>query len=172
MSRLLWFVLGVIATILVLFAGGYLFLRSGGVSMQTTASPLPLERAVARMALHARIAKEAPAQAPLAASEDNLAAGARIYREHCAYCHGIAGQPQTATVKGMFPRPPQLFKGKGVTDDPAGEIYWKTANGIRLTGMPGYRGALSEDQMWQVALLLLHANQLPAPVLKIIRDGA
>jgi len=26
------------------------------------------------------------------------------------------------------------FKGKGVTDDPAGVTYWKVANGIRLTG--------------------------------------
>jgi hypothetical protein len=40
------------------------------------------------------------------------------------------------TSKGMYPQPPELFKGKGVTDDPAGETYWKVANGIRLTGMP------------------------------------
>jgi hypothetical protein len=68
----------------------------------------------------------------------------------------------------MFPRPPQLFKGKGVTDDPAGEIHRKTANGVRLTGMPGYRGALSEDQMWQVSLLLLNAGKLPPAVKELV----
>ena len=51
-----------------------------------------------------------------------------------------------------------------LTDDEPGETYWKVANGIRLTGMPGYRGSLSEDQLWQVSLLLAHANQLPVAV--------
>jgi len=31
---------------------------------------------------------------------------------------------------------PSFSKVKGVSDDPAGETYWKVANGIRLTGMP------------------------------------
>ena len=71
----------------------------------------------------------------------------------------------------MFPRPPQLFKGKGVTDDPVGEIYWKTANGVRLTGMPGYRGALNEDQLWQVSLMLLNAGKLPPAVRELVAQS-
>ena len=62
----------------------------------------------------------------------------------------------------MFPIPPQLLVKKGVTDDPAGETYWKVTNGIRLTGMPGYTKTLSDTQRWQVSLLLLHAHDLPA----------
>jgi mono/diheme cytochrome c family protein len=50
----------------------------------------------------------------------------------------------------------------GVTDDPPGETYWKVANGIRLTGMPGFTTSLSNEQMWQVSLLLADANKLPA----------
>jgi len=34
----------------------------------------------------------------------------------------------------MYPAPPQLFHGVGVTDDDAWESYWKVENGIRLTG--------------------------------------
>lgn len=64
----------------------------------------------------------------------------------------------------MFPAPPHLFKGKGVTDDRAGETYWKVANGIRLTGMPAYNGSLSETEMWQVSLLLAKADKLPSQV--------
>jgi mono/diheme cytochrome c family protein len=67
----------------------------------------------------------------------------------------------------MFPRPPELFKGHGVTDDPAGETYWKVNNGIRLTGMPAYGGSLSKDEMWQVSLLLANADKLPPQVLEI-----
>ena len=93
-----------------------------------------------------------------------MLAGAKLYRENCAVCHGLAGVPQTPTSKGMFPKPPQLMKGKGVTDDPAAESYWRTANGIRLTGMPGYRGSFSDEQLWQVSLFLATANQLPQSV--------
>ena len=54
----------------------------------------------------------------------------------------------------MFPTPPHLFKGHGVTDDPPGETYWKVANGIWLSAMPSYKKSLTEEQMWQVSLLL------------------
>jgi mono/diheme cytochrome c family protein len=64
----------------------------------------------------------------------------------------------------MYPHPPKLLEGKGVTDDEPGESYWKIANGIRLTGMPGFRPALSETQMWQVALLVANADKLPKAV--------
>lgn len=148
----------------------YLYFRLGYAPVAISAPPLPFEKRLARMALHARIAKEAPAQAPMAASEENLAAGARIYREHCAFCHGFRGQDPTATAKGMFPRPPQLLRGKGVTDDPAGESYWKAANGIRLTGMPGYRGPLSEEQLWQVSLLLANAGKISEPVKGLLAE--
>jgi mono/diheme cytochrome c family protein len=64
----------------------------------------------------------------------------------------------------MYPHPPKLTEGKGVTDDEPGESYWKVANGIRLTGMPGFRPALSETQMWQVSLLVANADKLPKTV--------
>ena len=44
------------------------------------------------------------------------------------------------------------------------ESYWKTANGIRLTGMPGYRGSLSDEQLWQVSQFLATADKLPQSV--------
>jgi hypothetical protein len=47
-----------------------------------------------------------------------------------------------------------------VTDDPAGETYWKVANGIRLTGMPEFKHSLNDTQMWQVSLLLANADKI------------
>jgi mono/diheme cytochrome c family protein len=63
----------------------------------------------------------------------------------------------------MYPKPPLLLEGKGVTDDEPGESYWKISNGIRLTGMPGFSKSLSETQMWQIALLVANAEKLPPP---------
>jgi hypothetical protein len=57
-----------------------------------------------------------------------------------------------------------------VSDDPPGETYWKVANGIRLTGMPSYKGVLTETGMWQVSLLLANADKpLPEAAVAILR---
>jgi mono/diheme cytochrome c family protein len=61
----------------------------------------------------------------------------------------------------MFPDPPKLMEGTGVTDDPPAESYWKVAGGIRMTGMPGFDKTLSTTQMWQVSLLVANADKLP-----------
>lgn len=158
------FLLGVVVGVILIPGFVFVYFSLGYAPVATWAAPMPFEKRFARMALHTRIAKDAPERVPLAATEHNLAAGARVYREHCALCHGLIGHDQTATAKGMFPHPPQLFKGKGVTDDSPGESYWKAANGIRLTGMPSYRGSLTEDQLWQVSLLLANADKLPESV--------
>jgi thiosulfate dehydrogenase len=115
-----------------------------------------VEKRLAHIALNARIEKEAPKVVPIEINDENYLGGARLYRTNCAVCHGLPNQSDTATSKGVFPRPPQLFKGHGVTDDPVGETYWKVSNGIRPTGMPSYAGALSEKEMWQVSLMLAH----------------
>lgn len=172
MTRLLTgFVLGVLATMLLASAGIYTYFARGMAPVATSAPPMPFEKRLARMALHARMEREMPGQPPLSPDEGNLVAGARVYAQHCAVCHGLPGGTQTAIAEGEFPKPPHLFHGKGVTDDTAGETYWKVANGIRLTGMPGFEKSLSTDQMWQVSLLLANADKLPASVGGVLADG-
>jgi thiosulfate dehydrogenase len=155
------FLFGLVLGVCLIPALAYLAIRFGYVPVATSAPPLPFERRLAQMALQARIAREAPGESPLPASEANLVAGAKVYRQDCAVCHGLIGQQPTDISQGMFPKPPQLFHGKGVTDDPVGETYWKATNGIRLTGMPAFMGALTNEQLWQVSLLLANADKLP-----------
>jgi mono/diheme cytochrome c family protein len=125
---------------------------------------MPFEKTFAKMAQHARLDKEMPKSVPVQADEAAYAAGAQIYKEHCAVCHGLPDVPQTAIAKGMFPKPPKLMQGTGVTDDAPAETYWKVAGGIRMTGMPAFDKDLSTTQMWQVSLLLANADKLPASV--------
>jgi len=154
------FLAGVVVTLLAIVAIVYIYFATGMAPVATSASPIPFEGKFAHMALHARMEKEMPTQVPVPADETNLMSGARVYLEQCAVCHGVPGKDQTAIAKGEFPRPPHLFQGKGVTDDEPGETYWKVANGIRLTGMPGFNQQLSTTEMWQVSLLLAHADKL------------
>jgi mono/diheme cytochrome c family protein len=72
----------------------------------------------------------------------------------------------------MYPVPPQLFHGTGVTDDDAWESYWKVENGIRMTGMPGFKGQLTETQIWQVSVLVKNADKISDAVKKELAAGA
>jgi thiosulfate dehydrogenase len=159
------FVIGVVITLVVLAGGAYLFVKTGGISMDTTAPPLPLERKVAGMALRASIGHAVDQKNPLPFNDDTMLAGARKYKQNCAVCHGVPGQPPTAISKGMFPDPPQLFEKKGmVTDDPEGETFWKVTHGIRLSGMPGFASTLSDSERWQLTTLVAHADKLSPAV--------
>ncbi|HXJ90439.1 MAG TPA: c-type cytochrome [Candidatus Binatia bacterium] len=150
----------------------YLYFSKGLAPVATSAPPMPFERTFARMALHARMDKEIPKDVPIAADEGAYTAGAQIYKEQCAVCHGLPGQTQTAIAKGMFPKPPKLMEGTGVTDDRPGETFWKVSGGIRMTGMPGFEKTLSTTQMWQVSLLCANADKLPNNVKDALKEAA
>ncbi|HTC93791.1 MAG TPA: cytochrome c [Terriglobales bacterium] len=166
------FLIGFILGLVVIPVGLYFYFSTGSVPVATSAQPMPFEKRMANMALDARVKKEAPSTVPIPANDANYIAGAQIYQQNCAVCHGLPGQQPNAIAKGMFPKPPQLFHGKGVTDDPTQETYWKAANGIRLTGMPGFKGSLSDDQLWQVSLLLANADKLPAQALAALNGSS
>jgi mono/diheme cytochrome c family protein len=59
-----------------------------------------------------------------------------------------------------------------VTDDEPWESYWKAENGIRMSGMPGFKGQLSETQIWQVAVLVKNADKISDAVKKELAAGA
>ena len=172
------FILGVIIGILLVPTAFYLYCRSGHAPVATAASPMPFERFFARTAMHSTINREAPktrstrattgvsarasARATSVLPSRNLLAGVDVYRHNCGGCHGLPGRPTSNAAKGMFPSPPQLFEaGHMVTDDPVGESYWKVKHGIRLSGMPGFTGLLTDEQIWNVSLLLANADKLP-----------
>lgn len=159
--RLGWFAFGIVTAFLGLGVGAYLFVRAGGVPMETSARPLPLEKTVARLALRASLGNARAERNPLPVDDAGMLAGLDLYKEHCSVCHGMPGRPPTAISKGMFPPPPQLFeKDDMVTRDPEGITYWKVTHGIRLTGMPGFGSALSTTQRWQITMLVARADKL------------
>jgi thiosulfate dehydrogenase len=163
------FLLGVIIGVVLVVGSLFAYLRIGNLPVATADQPFPFERAVTHSALDARIEKELVKTPPIAADAAAFHAGAAIYRQQCAACHGLVGK-DSSFAKYMFPHAPQLFVKHrdedvvGVSDDPPGETYWKVANGIRLTGMPSYKNVLSETEMWQVSQLLANADKLPADV--------
>jgi thiosulfate dehydrogenase len=158
------FLLGLIVGLIVIPVGVYMYFSSGSAPVATKSTPMPFEKMLASLALHARMRKEMPKSSPIPADEATFLAGAQVYKDNCAVCHGLPGQPQSAIALGMFPKPPKLMEGTGVSDDPPEETYWKVEGGIRMTGMPGFEKLLSPTQMWQVSLLLANSDKLPNTV--------
>jgi thiosulfate dehydrogenase len=166
------FIVGVIIGLALVPLAVYLYFTTGMAPVATNAQAMPFEKMMANKALHARLDKEMPkGQPPVQADAASYTAGAQTYADHCAVCHGLPGHPKPPIAMGEYPIPPQLFMGHGVTDDPAGETYWKVANGIRLTGMPAFTGSLSDTQMWQVSVMLANADKLPDDVKQTLQTA-
>jgi mono/diheme cytochrome c family protein len=170
--------LGIILGILLVPVAVMAWFHFGNPPVAVADTPFPMERQITRIPLNARMDREMVTTPPIQADETAFVAGAEIYREQCSACHGFHGKPSSFGAQ-MFPKAPQLWEKHknsavvGVSDDPPGETYWKVANGIRLTGMPAYKGVLGETEMWQVSLLLANANKvLPAETVDILRGVA
>jgi thiosulfate dehydrogenase len=168
------FLIGVVIGLLLLPIGAFCYLHYGNPPVAVADAPFPFEKQIVHMPLHARIAKEMPRSVPIQPTADNLTAGAQIYRQNCAFCHGLNDQNSTVAPH-MYPHAPQLWHAHGnnnvvgVSDDPPGQTYWTVANGLRLTGMPAFDQVLSSTQMWQVSLLLANANKtLPQGAMDIL----
>ena len=95
------FLFGVVIGVVVVPLVVYFYFSTGMAPVATAAPAMPFEKTFARMALHARLDKEMPKDVPVTADEAAYTAGAQIYKDHCAVCHGLPGQAQTAIASGM-----------------------------------------------------------------------
>ena len=165
MNPTLKFLFGVLVGLLILPAVLFLYVATGHAPVATADPSMPVEAFFAKLGRKSRIRAEQPKRDLVTFSIADLQAGADVYQKDCAFCHGLPNQPKSDAAKGMFPHAPQLFDHEDmVTDDPVGEDFWKVKNGIRLSGMPGFKDSLSETQIWQVSALLAKADQLPPEV--------
>ena len=90
---------------------------------------------------------------PVAAAPDALTQARRTYNSRCAVCHGPDGKAKVATGERMFPRAADLT-GAGVQGKSDGALFWVLENGYPHTGMPGWKGLLSDQELWQLVTLI------------------
>lgn len=170
MRFLLGLIFGIVLVPLVVLA----YLTYGNVPVAVSDLPFPREAQLVHIPLNARVQKEMVGTR-MEPDQSTLTAGARIYVERCAFCHGLHNKP-AAIGNHMYPDAPQLLEAHhndpsivGVSDDPVGETYWKVQNGIRLTGMPSFKTQLNDNEMWQVSIFLANANKpMPPAALDVL----
>lgn len=83
---------------------------------------------------------------------DLVRRGLGLFRQHCVTCHGGPGVAREAFAMGLEPGAPDLAE-IGRDWSPA-ELYWTTANGIKMSAMPAWKFRLSEADLWALVAFL------------------
>lgn len=83
-------------------------------------------------------------QNPFARSEPDRQAGAKLFRQECASCHG-------RDARGIGKAPP--LAGPTVRQAQPGKLFWILRNGSLRRGMPSF-AHLPEDERWQIVTYL------------------
>ena len=154
------FLLGILFTIIVSGVAAYWIATRGYVSFQADQQPSATEAKVAMAAVDASTERHAPdAKNPVSATEENLVAGAKLYLDHCAGCHGVPSNPESTFGRSFYPPVPEFFKD--APDMPENENFYIIQHGIRWTGMPAWNATLNDGQIWQVVTFLSNVEKLP-----------
>lgn len=98
---------------------------------------------------------------PLAPSESNLSSARQIYFDECAQCHGERGKGDGPEARTHYPLPADLTDAKLLAHVTDGEIFYQISEGRRP--MPSFKGRLTQDQRWQLVLLVRSFSQPAAP---------
>ncbi len=154
------FIIGVIVTVVVIFGGAYIYLTSGAFDTRAVGNtPGTLERKIANHAVDEWVEGHAPNHAnPFQPTMENLLAGQKVYDDNCAFCHGSLKQPISPMRKNFYPPVPQLMSR--TPHDPDGDFFYVAKYGIRFSGMPGWDGQLSDDDIWKAVLFIKNSDKV------------
>jgi thiosulfate dehydrogenase len=158
------FILGFVVGVVVLLVATFVYIRFGFADPRADIPVGTLETKIAMPALDAAVDRRAPeVHNPLQAADENLLAGMRTYQSNCASCHGDVQHHQALLADALYPRAPQFTQDP--PDMPENQNFYIIQHGIRFSGMPAWKGALTEDQIWQLTAFLSHMDRLPPDVL-------
>ena len=91
-------------------------------------------------------------QNPLEPSELNLASARAIYVEKCANCHGETGRGDGHDAALYDPAPSNFTDAQALRAVTDGEMFYKISEGRKP--MPAYKKKLTEQQRWELILLV------------------
>jgi len=94
-------------------------------------------------------AKEHEKTNPFRDQADAVAAGQRVYKDHCSHCHGDNQQGNK--------KHPQLRSARVQREATEGDLHWLLVNGSMGHGMPSW-SKLGDPQIWQLVSFLKSLN--------------
>ena len=103
-------------------------------------------------------------------SPEALRTGLAHYRGMCVTCHGAPGVDASDIGVGLNPPAPDLTLAK-VQARTDGELFWLVANGIRMTGMPGFGPTHENEEIWKIVAFLRHLPEITAEEEKLLKTS-
>lgn len=109
-----------------------------------------------------------------------VAAGRDLYFRHCHYCHGTDMAGQGMFAHALYPPPTSFVDPGTIAQQRESFLFWRVAKGgpgLPLEGapwetsMPAWEQFLSEEQIWEVILVLYHdTGQRPWAVVERVHE--
>ena len=157
------FVLGFVVGLVTLPAVFFLVAWLGLFPALANSDPPGWEKAVAQMSLNAYVSRHAPHLTnPVSATDENLLAGMKIFKDACSGCHGDLEPGKGGSAAALIPAPPQ-FSSVG-SDFTEAQIFWVAKHGIRRSGMFVNGQWDSDERLWQVSAFIKRIRSLPPNV--------
>lgn len=92
------------------------------------------------------------------------------YHEMCVVCHGAPGIKISPIGQGLNPTPPELAGEAG--EEEAGELFWITKHGIKMTGMPAFGVTHSDEEIWAIVAFMKEMGDLsPAEYQRMVEEA-
>jgi mono/diheme cytochrome c family protein len=155
--RLLFGVLGAFAFLLIGILAGIAILLSGALSTAATQQHAAFTHWLLDTGLRYSISANADdIAAPPLTGPALIDRGRTCFRAHCVHCHGVPALARQPHGLGMMPIPNDLTEA--ARDWPAAWLYYVTAKGVRMTGMPAWEFRLSDADLWATVAFV---RQLP-----------
>ncbi len=96
----------------------------------------------------------------------SYARGKRTFLQHCAHCHGLAGDGQGWDGDYLHPQPADFreMRNKKMTPEAQGEHLAKVSFGIQGAAMPSWGEFLPFDQRWDAIKFIMDTFMMGKPV--------
>ena len=89
---------------------------------------------------------------PLQLSEAALKSAKALYAENCANCHGDSGKGDGSEAMRHDPKPADFTDALHMNTATDGELFYQISQGRKP--MPAFKKRMTEDQRWQLVLLV------------------
>jgi mono/diheme cytochrome c family protein len=93
---------------------------------------------------------------PLQATPANIDAGKQAFGSYCVVCHGRDGQNTGVPFAATIDPPIPLLTSRSVQDYTDGQLKRVIEMGVSPSGMPGAKGILSDEEVWQIVIYIRH----------------
>lgn len=151
------FLLGVLATLVVLAAGGLGVVWSGAYDVAASdPHPDPVRWALETTLENSVERRAEGIVAPASFTPDQVEKGFASFDGMCAQCHGAPGVAADEWAEDMRPSPPSL--SEAATQWTPEEVFWILQNGIKMSGMPALGPTHGEEEIWE---LVAFVERLP-----------